>query len=365
MHFPQDRPIAARQSGFTLVELMIALVLGLLVVAAAGGVFLSNRQVFATTGSLNRIQENARAAYEILARDIREAGANPCGSNLVNMLPVAERSPQWTAWMVGIGGAEGGTSTPGDRKPDSITLHSASGDEVAVESQDGPSADLVVTTNAGFKAGDVLMICNPQVSSLFKVTSLPKNGLGHNSGEGGNIIKPFQVSQEDIDNYKEDSGGNAIGYCFTTKDGKAPDNPADPQSSTNVHTSCTKGVGNAPASVVRPMSVRWEIAANNNNGHSLYRVVMSGDGAQRSRDEIAAGVIDMQLRYKLNGSDDLVDATEVGANWGRVNAVDVTLVLEAEAGVSRGRDLDGTTQGQRLQRTMSSLVAIRNREGIL
>ena len=69
----------ALQQGFTLIELMVAMLIGLIVVAAAGGIFLSNSHVFRTSESVGRIQENIRASFEILSRDIREASATPCG----------------------------------------------------------------------------------------------------------------------------------------------------------------------------------------------------------------------------------------------------------------------------------------------
>src|SRR3546814_14167941 len=72
----------AAQRGFTLIELMVAMVLGLLVVAAAGSLFMSSRKVYGTTASINRIQENQRIAFEILARAVREAGGHPCPPNL-------------------------------------------------------------------------------------------------------------------------------------------------------------------------------------------------------------------------------------------------------------------------------------------
>lgn len=365
MHRRESSRLIRMQSGFTLVELMISLVLGLLVVAAAGGLFLSNRQVFAATSAVNRMQENARISYEMISRDIREAGGNPCGTNVVSMLPVAERGP-WGEWMNGVTGDEGTAANTRGFKPDTLTLHSANNDEIRVTSQDGPSANLDISSNPGFKKDDVLIVCNPQVAALFKVTSITANGLGHNSGSGGNIIKPFQASQDDVDNYKVDTGGNAIGYCFTTKDGKAPDNPKAPTESKNVHTNCKRGVGDSPAGVVRPVSVRWSVEANNNGGISLYRATLSPGGVVVSRDEIAAGVVDMQLMYKLASSDTLVDATAIkGADWKSVTGVRVSFVVEPEAGSLRGRDLEGTTQGQRLQRQFSTLVAIRNRQEIM
>ena len=52
-------------AGFGLIELMISMVLGLLVLGAAIAVFQSNQRTFNANEGQNRIQEGARAAYEI------------------------------------------------------------------------------------------------------------------------------------------------------------------------------------------------------------------------------------------------------------------------------------------------------------
>ena len=74
--------------GMTLVELMIAITLGLLVMGAAIGIFISNRQVYRAAENLNRVQEGGRVSFELMARDIREAAGNPCVNNvpLVNVV---------------------------------------------------------------------------------------------------------------------------------------------------------------------------------------------------------------------------------------------------------------------------------------
>lgn len=63
-----------RQQGFTLVELMIAMVLGLFLVGGVLSVFLSNSQTYRTNEALSRVQENGRFALEFLASDLRHAG---------------------------------------------------------------------------------------------------------------------------------------------------------------------------------------------------------------------------------------------------------------------------------------------------
>ncbi|MBF1165045.1 MAG: hypothetical protein HXL68_08385, partial [Dechloromonas agitata] len=67
--------------GFSLVELMIALALGLFLTGVAITIVINNRQTFRTAENQARMQENARAAFEMMARDLRGAGGNPCGAN--------------------------------------------------------------------------------------------------------------------------------------------------------------------------------------------------------------------------------------------------------------------------------------------
>ncbi|TDU30790.1 type IV pilus assembly protein PilW [Panacagrimonas perspica] len=60
--------------GFTLIELMIALVLGLVVVLVVGQIYVSGRQSYRTQTGFGGMQENGRFALFFLQRDIRMAG---------------------------------------------------------------------------------------------------------------------------------------------------------------------------------------------------------------------------------------------------------------------------------------------------
>lgn len=74
-----------KAKGFTLVELMISLALGLLIIGGVLYVFLSSSQTFRMNEAQSRVQENGRFALELLAREIRHAGFNPtvefCGGS--------------------------------------------------------------------------------------------------------------------------------------------------------------------------------------------------------------------------------------------------------------------------------------------
>jgi len=66
--------INTRNRGFTLIELMVALVLGLVVVGGVMGVFMSTYQANAQNIKSVRLNEEMRAVMSLMTRDIRRAG---------------------------------------------------------------------------------------------------------------------------------------------------------------------------------------------------------------------------------------------------------------------------------------------------
>jgi len=70
----RDRRISRAGHGFSLIELMVALTLGLLLTAGLVQLFSSTKITFNTNDALARVQENGRFALETLKREIREAG---------------------------------------------------------------------------------------------------------------------------------------------------------------------------------------------------------------------------------------------------------------------------------------------------
>jgi type IV pilus assembly protein PilW len=60
--------------GFSLVELMVALVITLILTAGIAQIFLSSKKSFTIQESLGRVQENGRYAIDTLVTDVRRAG---------------------------------------------------------------------------------------------------------------------------------------------------------------------------------------------------------------------------------------------------------------------------------------------------
>ena len=69
MHAPMGT-----QRGLTLIELMIAMTLGMILALAIGQVFMSSRHTNTSTEANARMQENARFAFLLLERELRMAG---------------------------------------------------------------------------------------------------------------------------------------------------------------------------------------------------------------------------------------------------------------------------------------------------
>lgn len=63
-----------RQSGFSLMEMMVALTVGLILIGGTGQIFLSGKQSFGVQEGMGNLQEAARFAQFFLQRDIRMAG---------------------------------------------------------------------------------------------------------------------------------------------------------------------------------------------------------------------------------------------------------------------------------------------------
>src|SRR5574344_1131133 len=70
----------ARHQGFGLVEVMIAITLGLLLTAAVLQLFVSNSTTYRSTNSIGVVQDNARFAQDLLSKELRMTGYRGCWS---------------------------------------------------------------------------------------------------------------------------------------------------------------------------------------------------------------------------------------------------------------------------------------------
>jgi type IV pilus assembly protein PilW len=126
-------PRASRHRGFTLVELMVALVISLLLMAGVIQVYLSSKQSYRLQDNVARIQESGRLATEILTRYIRVAGYRANLAQSPNQL-----------FSSGTNQVISGTHTNG--QPDTVTIN-FQGDGTMQDCLGNPVANLALARN--------------------------------------------------------------------------------------------------------------------------------------------------------------------------------------------------------------------------
>lgn len=336
------RTARAGVRGFSLIELMIALLIGLLVVSAAGGLFISNKRTYNATETLGRIQENGRVAFELMARDVREAGGTPCGKNI----PIANVLNSTAAfdysWGDGINGYDEteavsavafGTGTAQRVSgTDAIEFKSAGSAGVTVSKHNPAAAVIHVnTTNHGFTSGDILLICDYSQASIFQMNGASNVlHVGHNTG---NSVTP----------------GNSC---------KALSFPVDPACASKPKD----GKQYADNAVIAKFtSSVWYVGNNSRGGRSLYRKVLAG-----TPEEVTEGVQDMDFEYLVPGDNDYTTASSVdNAEWKDVTAVRINLTLQAAPGALTANEIRGTnadgSNAAVISRALSHVVTLRNR----
>lgn len=198
------------QRGLTLVEVMVALAIGMLLIAGVAQVFLASRQSYRFQEALSRVQENGRYATELISRDIRQTGFAGCAS-LVSITPsIVAPSPPLVAYgrgayMLGLASVTAANpflATPGTDvltlrmlQPDAVVL---SDDMVAVNDS------LTIAANPrGFGAGDILAVADCNAMDIFRadavagtgpVTLAPNANLGQAYLQGALLTRFNEVS---------------------------------------------------------------------------------------------------------------------------------------------------------------------------
>ena len=333
-----------RQRGFSLIELMVAMTIGLIVLAGVGYLYVQSRQSFSSMDNVSRMQETARYALEIMSHDIRMAGYRGCASstgkfiNTVNStdaaynfgVPVNGYDASGAGWSPALPSGVGGLSgiKPGT---DAIILRSAFGGGTTVTAQPGvsglnDSSDLKVSTPNELAVGDIAIVTNCNAATVFQITGptgcCATSNVVHNTGVGtpGNSTKALG------ENYAQ-NGGEIVkmesrAYFIRTGASKRP--------------------------------ALWQQAGAN------------------AAQEIADGVENMQIQYGVDtDGDGVVDSytpAGVGINWNQVVAVRISLLVVSPddqiATSSQTYTYDGasvTAGDKKLRQVFTTTVSVRNR----
>jgi len=192
------------QQGFNLVEVMVALAIGVFLTAGASQIFLSTNKSNRMQDNLSRMQENARFAMHFISEDIRKADywggqcveqvlgslANHLDASDANYDPAVHEFNigTLTGAISGTNGVESALNSSLDA-PDTITLKGFfdGGSGIKIEQpMPAVSADLKVTQNSGIEQHDIVLVSDCRFGDVFEVTHINISGgndnLVHNSG---------------------------------------------------------------------------------------------------------------------------------------------------------------------------------------
>jgi type IV pilus assembly protein PilW len=323
-----------RQLGLSLVELMIAMVLGLILMGGVIHIFLSSRTVFSTQQAISRVQESGRLGMEFIAKDARMAGYMGCLNRTT--LPTIDIATPDAFW---------------DKYQESVRGYSSNALPAGINLDPAPLAntDVIVVRSA---SGAMHYLSEPNAPSTLKVLSGSENEVSVQVGRavvvsncvGARIFKPSAVASGTITHAGVWGGGS--GYS----------------ASTNFDTG---------AEVIPIFTTMYYIANNPFGRPALYQKSGSADAAV----EVVEGVENMALSFGRDSNGDGVIETYSGigsiseAQWASVGSVKVELLVQGnEANVLedaqpyffRGADVPGPDD-RRLRQVFSSFVTIRGR----
>ncbi len=80
-----NRKSGSRQSGFSIIELLVAMVLSLFLLTALIEILLNGKQSFNSANNLSRLQENGRVATNLIVSDLKRAGYMGGNSDIPNI----------------------------------------------------------------------------------------------------------------------------------------------------------------------------------------------------------------------------------------------------------------------------------------
>lgn len=351
---------ALRQSGFTLIELMISMVLGLLLLASLVYVYTNSAHSFRAQSALALIQSNARYAFEIMGVDIRQTGFTGTSTTPTNVV---------------------GTPSPTTLS----TLIDLANPLVGYENTNSPNICTTANTSPCYRAGtDSLTVVRVDTENKYFVTA-------HTDTSPYTFTIPWPTSNPPT-----------VGDVFVAADythaavfqaGTATSSPnvsygagGSPGNST---TTLGNFYGSTPGTnlvlaLYRLSGASYYIGTNPTGEPALYRDKLGHSGAtmNSTAEELIEGVEDMEITYGVD-TDATADlnvngywtAAQVTAGtdgtltmpagtasdyWKRVLSVRITLTLVSQQGEAVGTA--GTTADSRLLRkSFTNTIAIRNR----
>jgi type IV pilus assembly protein PilW len=321
-------PRVCDNSGFTLVELMVAVTIGLIILAAVSQIFATSHMSYRLEENLARVQEDGRFAMEFLSRDLRMAGFAGCvnvnqalnasagytaNNGLRNTTPKDEYVFGPQTQVQGYEWTGPGTWNPplptflgaGQVQDKSDVILIRRGDDTAyrVAAAVPAASKIVIGEPHDIEQGDIILIGDCTGVDVVKVTKV--NSLG-----GTAELEHTAASGE---------GDNLSGSLSKDYDDKAE---------------------------VMKLITRAYFVGDGAGGVPALKRIDVDKGIAGAPVELVEGIESMQIVYgedtaPTNGSADVYELPTAVTDWSRV--VSVRIGLLARTPNETGQDIDGKT----------------------
>lgn len=267
-----------RQKGLSLVELMVALTLGLILTAGLVQIFSGNQRTFVVGEASNRVQETGRMATEFLNRAIRNADYWGCipRESVANKLDENDTAYQAStalfSYSDGFMAYQSNGATLGLTGTDALILRGVSGGTVQISSvMPNASANLKVTSVAGIAVSDILLVSDCVAGDIFQVTGTQTGANPGISANSGGSVEPGNA---------EPRGGVDV-----TVDNNCPGSAQN----------CLSKQYDESAQIYRPYYYRFFLNADADGRRALFR---QNDAA--AAQEVMDGAWDLQIRVGID-----------------------------------------------------------------
>ena len=379
-----------RMSGLSLIELLIAMVLGLTLAAGVIQIYVGTSTTERSQDARLRIQENGRFALNFLANEIRMAGYLGClGSMEGNSANDTLDHPVNSTMQPGFGvqGWEAAGTAPGDIN--NSTANVATIASTNVEWTGNQFAGFNIPTVQAVPNSDILRLWGG-VGNISVVTSIT-NPSPPSSGDPVVVTTTDAgIQQNDFLIISDCEQADFVQACNVVDAGVT--------TTITISTACPMGnvanalvtsianIGNSDlAEVMRLEGTLFYVGKRDDdatNPPTLFRATLDTDGTIAAPEELIEGVESMQLLYGVNTDQDVratIDAWVTADNvfdWDEVIAIRISLLMQSVEGgtvptpqaytfngvtydgVGANGDLPGD---ERVRRVFQTTISLRNR----
>ena len=208
-----------RITGFTLVELMIAMTISMVLIGGVIEVFLASSQAYRLQESQARMQENARFIFAILSNSIRQTGYTGCNSRKPGTITNTLNNASDHAYRFGTA-LEGYEAEANSWSPtvdaaitspllgnDIIVIRGAldSGIRVVTPFMNTSSAALHITDDSGLEQEDIVMVTDCSAAAILQISNANPNSSGTIVHNTGNVVSPSNATSNLGKIYRDDA----------------------------------------------------------------------------------------------------------------------------------------------------------------